>query len=432
VKEWLFTNTALACVYRAAEQTSEAKPLAAPTIPLTPKFVTPRQADESAFPADYTSTLAALVAVEREIAAVGGDLDRALRLIAERAIAFTHSTGAAVALMDGPEMVCRGSAGPDSPGLGVRFNIGAGFSGECVRTGRTLRCEDTETDPFVDKEGCRALGVRSMVAVPIRRQESVIGLLEIFSPWPAAFGIQDETVMQRLAGMVPQSVHRAELEVRSRSRHAAPEVDDELYADLPAESRFFSSLSPTQKILLIAAALTLVVTLVWLLRPGSSPAKGTAGGIAPASGRARTVSLSQAAVPADTVQTFPEVRKLADQGDPAAQFAVGAHYASGEDAPQDYAEAARWFTKAAEQGHVGAQATLGAYYWSGRGVPRDLSKAYFWAILAQTGGDDASKYRVGLLSSGMSRAQIVEAQQQANDWLKQHESARASASSQLK
>jgi TPR repeat protein len=90
--------------------------------------------------------------------------------------------------------------------------------------------------------------------------------------------------------------------------------------------------------------------------------------------------------------------------------------------PQDYAEAVRWFTLAAEQGHVGAQATLGAYYWSGRGVPTDLVKAYLWAVLAQTGGDDASKYRVAFLASRMTRAQVLEAQQQANEWIKAHES----------
>jgi TPR repeat protein len=116
------------------------------------------------------------------------------------------------------------------------------------------------------------------------------------------------------------------------------------------------------------------------------------------------------------------IRKLAEQGDPAAQFAVGARYATGEDVPQDYAEAVRWFSLAAEQGHVVSQATLGAYYWAGRGVPQDLVKAYFWSVLAETGGDKGSKYRVVDLASRMTRTQIIAAQQQANDWIKEHQS----------
>jgi uncharacterized protein len=82
----------------------------------------------------------------------------------------------------------------------------------------------------------------------------------------------------------------------------------------------------------------------------------------------------------------------------------------------------RWFSMAAEQGHVVSQATLGAYYWAGRGVSEDLVKAYLWSVLAQAGGDEASKYRVAHLASRMTRAQIADAQQQANDWIRQRQS----------
>jgi TPR repeat protein len=117
------------------------------------------------------------------------------------------------------------------------------------------------------------------------------------------------------------------------------------------------------------------------------------------------------------VSDLAGLRKVAAQGDPAAQFALGARYATGEEVQQDYTEAVRWFTMAAEQGHILAQATLGAYYWAGRGVPQDLTKAYYWSVLAQAGGDQASKYRVAVLASRMSRSQVLAAQQQANDWL---------------
>jgi hypothetical protein len=124
------------------------------------------------------------------------------------------------------------------------------------------------------------------------------------------------------------------------------------------------------------------------------------------------------------------LRKLAEQGDPAAQFALGARYATGEEVKQDYSEAVRWFTQAADRGHILAQATLGAYYWAGRGVAPDLTKAYFWSTLAQAGGDQASKYRVAVLTSRMSRSEILAAQQQANDWLHSHATASNAPTSQ--
>jgi TPR repeat protein len=140
-------------------------------------------------------------------------------------------------------------------------------------------------------------------------------------------------------------------------------------------------------------------------------------------------------VPAKIVPTsapatggLESIRKLAEQGDAAAQFAMGARYATGEEVPQDYNEAVRWFSMAAEQGHVISQATLGAYYWAGRGVPQDLVKAYLWSVLAKAAGDEASKYRVSVLASRMSHAQIAAAQQQANDWIKEHQSLSQNAS----
>ena len=122
-----------------------------------------------------------------------------------------------------------------------------------------------------------------------------------------------------------------------------------------------------------------------------------------------------------------DLHKYAAQGDPVAQYALGARYAQGVDVKQDQAEAVSWFTKAAEQGHVGAQAALGVYYWAGRGVPVDLGKAYFWSVLARAGGDEGSKYRVASLASRMSHSQVVEAQRSADEWLRQHQSEASAA-----
>ena len=168
-----------------------------------------RQELEPTAPADYTSILTALAAVKREVDALGSDLDGALQLLALRAQTFTRATGAAIALTEGASMICRASAGQDAPGRGTRFSIGTGFSGECVRTGQLLRCDDSETDPFVDRESCRLLGIRSVIAVPIRWDDAVIGLLEVFAPGPYAFSTNDPLALKRLAGIISTAVHRA-------------------------------------------------------------------------------------------------------------------------------------------------------------------------------------------------------------------------------
>jgi TPR repeat protein len=80
----------------------------------------------------------------------------------------------------------------------------------------------------------------------------------------------------------------------------------------------------------------------------------------------------------------------------------------------------QWFLRAAEQGNVAAQSALGAYYWAGRGVPEDLSKAYFWSAIALANGDENSKARLEGLASQMTHAQVSAARQQAEVWIRAH------------
>lgn len=125
-------------------------------------------------------------------------LDLVLNQIVEQACLATGATGAAIALTRDGEMVCRATTGRTAPDLGVRLD-NAGFSAECLRVGTLQRCDDTETDPRVDAGACRLLGVRSILVVPLWYWGEFMGIFEIFSPRPNAFGERDEQTLQALA-----------------------------------------------------------------------------------------------------------------------------------------------------------------------------------------------------------------------------------------
>jgi N-acetylmuramoyl-L-alanine amidase/putative methionine-R-sulfoxide reductase with GAF domain len=129
-------------------------------------------------------------------------LDEVLQLVAERAQAITRADGVAIALAQGDEIVCRASAGAMAPDRGVQLDSKAGFSGACFRSGRIIRCDDSEKDPRVNREACRQLGTRSMVAVPLLSQASVVGLLEAFSTQPFAFKDSDVRSLNLLAELI--------------------------------------------------------------------------------------------------------------------------------------------------------------------------------------------------------------------------------------
>jgi len=151
--------------------------------------------------------------IQYEFATLGSDLNLALRLISARACSLTRGTGAAVALTHNCSMMCRASVGKNAPALGLKLDLDSGFSGECIRSGRALRCDDTETDPRVNAESCRHLGVRSILAAPVQYERNIIGLLEIFSDVPFAFDEGDVAVVERLAQTVLLTTSQA---VRSK------------------------------------------------------------------------------------------------------------------------------------------------------------------------------------------------------------------------
>lgn len=139
------------------------------------------------------------------------DLDAALQLLAERAQYITGCSGAAIALRRGAinDMLCRASTGSNAPELGALLSTEHGLSGESVRTRRALRCDDAERDPRVNRDGCRQLGIASVVIMPIVGDGEVIGVFELFSGKAGAFNERDLSALERLGGMVETAVKHA-------------------------------------------------------------------------------------------------------------------------------------------------------------------------------------------------------------------------------
>jgi TonB family protein len=129
-------------------------------------------------------------------------LDIVLNEIVEEACLATGASGAAIALARGEEMVCRATSGGDAPELGTRLDMNAGLSGACVRTRQIQSCDDALADPSVDAEVSRELGVRSVVVLPLLRDDALIGIFEIFSSLPGAFSNGDLRTLEVLAGRI--------------------------------------------------------------------------------------------------------------------------------------------------------------------------------------------------------------------------------------
>ena len=434
LREWLFVNVMAGVANSEVDLSALEKPRVAPR-------------------PNYTDALAAVTAVQRQVEGLGPDLASALQLIAERAQTMVRASGAAIALAAAePDfMVCRASSGADAPPVGARLQVGSGFSGECVKSGTLLRCDDTEHDPRVDRESCRALGIRSILAAPVRAGEKSFGLIETFSGLPNRFSESDGKVLQRLAEIVLGAANRA---ARAENlpplgappkKPFAPPQGSVLFASADAEQNKDSkpdeknaesvSLPRSHLIILACAAATIFLALGYHLAPWLQAEAGPwiqAKFHARGQTQLQTVLASSrppksdggsnaaSSNPVFETATVEQLRQMAEKGDPAAENALGLRYATGEGVRLKESEAVRWFTKAAEQGYVPAQSKLGSIYFSGRGVPQDSNRAYFWMVVARLSGDDASKTLAPFVRARLTRGQVTSIELDADRWLQQH------------
>jgi putative methionine-R-sulfoxide reductase with GAF domain len=393
--------------------------------------------EHSSVSLNHTDKLSGVATLQKEAESVGENLEAVVSLIALRCHSLLRCSGVAVALSgkDDANMTCRASSGSHVPPVGATLKVGSGFSGECVRAGRILRCDDTEEDDRVDRESCRALVIRSILAAPVSSGKKVIGLLEAFSAQPRAFGDNDSRMLQRFAETISSAIDRAALSDHSFD----PAVSMKLVSSVPGGVLFaYKPTEPTGEANLTAhegtgggiqfpstffycAAAAIVLILGFLLSPWIQEKLK-------ASDRTEepvVLDVSRPPIEATNPDSplnsgeIEQLRALAGRGNPEAENAMGLLYAEGDKKlaiKQDQSAAVRWFTRAADHGSTAAQYKLALLYWNGHGVSKNANKAYFWALRARAGGQEGSQDLVRVLASSMDPAQAATIEQQAEIW----------------
>ena len=172
---------------------------------------------------------------KRELKRAGANAARirgqVLQFIAERALAISGASGVAIALAEGNEIVCRGTAGDTAPPLGLKLDLRSGLTAICYNTGAVVRCDDAANDPRVDREACRALGVHSVVAVPLRAQQKILGLIEAFEKEAFAFTDSDIREISLLAELTVEAIR---IETPGAKAETTPAVE---YSDTASASQ---------------------------------------------------------------------------------------------------------------------------------------------------------------------------------------------------
>lgn len=97
------------------------------------------------------------------------------------------------------------------------------------------------------------------------------------------------------------------------------------------------------------------------------------------------------------------LRLAAANGDPSAQFEVGARLAEGKGTSQNFKDAAKWYQRSAEQGFAQAQYRLGTLYERGLGLKPDMERAGDWYKRAAEQGNIKAMHNLAVLSANQSK-----------------------------
>lgn len=127
---------------------------------------------------------------------------REMASVANRAQYLTGAEGAGVELVEGSDMVLAAAIGSAALHLGVRFPRAGSLSGLCVERAEALCTHDAAADARVNADAARRMGITSMACVPVVVHDRAVGVLEVVSSRPRAFGDGVLETLAELSGLL--------------------------------------------------------------------------------------------------------------------------------------------------------------------------------------------------------------------------------------
>jgi PAS domain S-box-containing protein len=163
------------------------------------------------------------------------DLDQVLVTVLEEVRHLLDIVACSVWLTDPEteELVCRQAVGPQSEIVrGWRLAPGEGLAGWVTRSGESLIVPDTRADERHFKEVDRQTGLalRSILTVPLRVRQDVIGVIQAVDTEVDRFSPTDLTLLEPLAASAASAIENARLFERERDQRELSEALEEAAA----------------------------------------------------------------------------------------------------------------------------------------------------------------------------------------------------------
>ncbi|MCX7943981.1 MAG: sensor domain-containing diguanylate cyclase [Deltaproteobacteria bacterium] len=201
----------------------------------------------------YQKTVASLYEITRVINS-GRDLEYVLRYVSKEIVSLLNAETASIMLLDetGTELLSKASFGltPEEERY-ITFKVGEGVAGWVVSSGESALIDDVTQDKRFKTSEHQVTVISSLLAVPLKIHNNIIGVLTATHSRKNAFDIQDETILTLLGNSIVLDIENARLYRLSITDPLTKVYNRQfLYNKLPEEiSRFSRYKTPLSIIL---------------------------------------------------------------------------------------------------------------------------------------------------------------------------------------
>jgi PAS domain S-box-containing protein len=190
----------------------------------------------------HNAELAALYRTSRLITA-RLELGAVLEAISRSVTQLIGSTGCGIGLLDEERrhLVHAAAHGFRTDAwAALSMPLGEGLIGRCAERGLPIRVDDIRVDPrSARRDVDEQEGIRSMLCVPLKVGETLIGVLSAFSTRPSVFSAHHQELLEAFADQAGIAIHNAQLfaesERRARETRALVEAGRAVTASLDVE-----------------------------------------------------------------------------------------------------------------------------------------------------------------------------------------------------
>lgn len=135
-------------------------------------------------------SLSTLIEIQKFMTSEEFDVERAMHMIADRALGVCHASGVAIALLEANKNELAYKAGSGSAANDVGRRVPAVLSASSLQENRReiLRVENAGANKRIEAEICRQFGAMALLMVPIYKSHALVGVLQVLFDEPHCFG----------------------------------------------------------------------------------------------------------------------------------------------------------------------------------------------------------------------------------------------------